>query len=421
MKALKGSIKWVLIFILINFSEKVSAQHQHFIYLQHEQSVPFYVKYQGKIYRSSSQGYLIISKIPKGRMNLYLGLEKSDQSELSFSFEGIDSDRGFLIKNFGDKGWVLYDLQQATLCYPDQLEQKDPVSASKIFSDTAINDAFGNMLAGVTKDTTVKYVAIKKKEIVDSSFDKSINTPSVIFIGKQENLGSDVFTFLVALKSGRDTVGVEIEKGGNLAIRDSSLVSEKKDTIIKATHKKPILSKNDKLISDSILTKKIFFDEILISDLPPERTKGGGRDTMIQVSDSIKSLVQEVVVPVAVDSVVVLKDSAASASAVKIVLKADCRRVADEDMFIRVRKKMAGKRSEDQMIEEALKGYKQACFTTQQIAQLSGMFITDEMRYRFFDASFKYVSDPGLYSSLGKYIQDPYYKKRFEALLPNPE
>jgi hypothetical protein len=42
------------------------------------------------------------------------------------------------------------------------------------------------------------------------------------------------------------------------------------------------------------------------------------------------------------------------------------------------------------------------------------------MRYRFFDASLKFVSDPSQFSSLGKLIQDPYFKKRFEALVPNP-
>ncbi len=422
MKVLKRSIKWVLLFILIIFSEIVSAQHQHFIYLQHEQSVSFYVKYQGQIYRSSPQGYLIISKISKGRITLYLGLEKSDRSELSFSFESIDSDKGFLIKNFGDKSWGLYDLQQATLLYADLQEQKDPVSASKIYSDTAMNDAFGNMLAEVTKDTTVKYVAIKKNSIIaDSSVEKYINSSSVYLVGKVEKASSDLFTFHVDGRSGRDTVGVEIEKAIRLSVQDSSLISENKDTLIRRIDKKPDLSKGNLSRSDSVVNKKIFVDEILISDLSSERTIGGGKDTLIQVSDSVKSVVQEIVVPLAADSVLVVKDSAALTSALTIVVKADCRRLADEDIFIRVRKKMAGKRTEDQMIEEALKGYKQACFTTQQIAQLSGMFMSDEMRYRFFDASFKYVSDPGLYSSLGKFIQDPYYKKRFEALLPNPQ
>jgi hypothetical protein len=48
------------------------------------------------------------------------------------------------------------------------------------------------------------------------------------------------------------------------------------------------------------------------------------------------------------------------------------------------------------------------------------LFLSDEMKYRFFDAAVRYVSDLQEFPTLGNQIRDPYYRKRFDALMPNP-
>ena len=50
---------------------------------------------------------------------------------------------------------------------------------------------------------------------------------------------------------------------------------------------------------------------------------------------------------------------------------------------------------------------------------MSALFLTDEGRYRFFDAALPFVTDYGNFKSLGETINDEYYKRRFIALLPN--
>jgi hypothetical protein len=44
--------------------------------------------------------------------------------------------------------------------------------------------------------------------------------------------------------------------------------------------------------------------------------------------------------------------------------------------------------------------------------------LNDEGRYRFYDTSMKYVLDFQNFRSLENTLITPYYKKRFEALIP---
>lgn len=420
MKKIWSFPKSFIAFSLLMTSLMGNAQHQHFIYLQHEQSAAFYVKYQGQIYRSSSLGYLLLSKIPKGSFVFYLGMDGAGQKEIQFSFDTINADKGFLIKNFGDKGWGLYDLQQAFVKYGSPQESQHLDSGSKIYSDTAVNDAFGNMLSEVTKDTTVKYITINKKEIKkDTIVENKIISSPVLFFRRTETAESDHFIFLVASKSGYDTVSIDIPKENINLSEDSASSLKKNEDALETGQPKSEFTQKDLLKSDSVIEKRILFDQGVVIH-KTDSIKSGNLEQISVSADSVSIKSTERILPAVKDSVVIKQEIVIPNKSVSVILRADCKRVADEEGFIRLRKKMAGRRTEEQMIEEALKGFKQNCYTTQQIAQLSGMFMSDEMRYRFFDTSFKYVSDPGQFSSLGKFIQDPYYKKRFEALAPNP-
>jgi hypothetical protein len=426
------------------------AQHHHFIYFQHEQSAAFYVKYQGQVYRSSAQGYLILSKIPKGPCLFSLGMDMAGQQEVKFSFDSIAGDRGFLIKNFGDKGWGLFDLQQATLQFASQIQKTDNIAGSKIYSDTAVNDPFGNMLSDVTKDTTVKYVALKKaeikkdtileiikpKEVISSSAASTVASGSkskqelvaekksfsmIRLMSKEQKTGYDAFIFLIMNSGGVDTVLVEILhvadsiKKEGIETRASQLLNEQErnDIHLAQTNQNRV---NQDHSGNKILMPKdtlLSVDSIEVLRVVNEASRKASQDSALAITT-------EAVVPVVSDSVLVKPHSFSLSSRGVTSLEAPCKRVADEEFFIRLRKKMAGRRTEDQMMEEAVKGFKQTCFTTAQIGQLSGMFMGDEMRYRFFDAAHQYVSDPGQFPSLGKYIQDTTYKKRFEDLMSKP-
>lgn len=94
-----------------------------------------------------------------------------------------------------------------------------------------------------------------------------------------------------------------------------------------------------------------------------------------------------------------------------------CTALASEKDFLKVRKNMAAESNDEAMIEEAKVYFRSRCFSTEQIRNLSSLFLTSAAKYQFYDAAYKYVTDPSAFPSLESEIKDPYYLKRFKALI----
>jgi hypothetical protein len=95
----------------------------------------------------------------------------------------------------------------------------------------------------------------------------------------------------------------------------------------------------------------------------------------------------------------------------------NCKAVATDDDFFKLRKKMVGENGDNNMISEARKVFRTKCFSTTQIKNLGTLFLTDEYKYRFFDAAYQYVSDTGNFASLQGELKDEHYINRFKAML----
>lgn len=98
-------------------------------------------------------------------------------------------------------------------------------------------------------------------------------------------------------------------------------------------------------------------------------------------------------------------------------VNSDCKQFADNEDFLRLRKKMASEDNKENMIRVAGKSFKSRCFSTAQIKDLSFLFLTDEGKYMFFDAAYPHTSDSDQYGTLESQLKDPYYKSRFEAMI----
>ena len=85
--------------------------------------------------------------------------------------------------------------------------------------------------------------------------------------------------------------------------------------------------------------------------------------------------------------------------------------------FFKLRKKMVGENSDNNMISEAGRVFRTKCFTTTQIKNLGTLFLSDEYKYKFFDAAYQYVSDTENFASLQAELKDEYYINRFKAML----
>ena len=92
---------------------------------------------------------------------------------------------------------------------------------------------------------------------------------------------------------------------------------------------------------------------------------------------------------------------------------------AEHEDFLKLRRRMAEKTNDDGMLEEARKYFKEKCFTTEQIKNLSSMFLSNAGKYNFFEAAHNNVADKANFSSLQSELKDEYYVNRFKTLVGN--
>lgn len=78
---------------------------------------------------------------------------------------------------------------------------------------------------------------------------------------------------------------------------------------------------------------------------------------------------------------------------------------------------MAAATKDEQMLNEARKQFKLRCFSTEQLRNLSSLFLDDDGKYKFFDESYLYVNDPQNFSTLVTELKEDYYINRFKAML----
>jgi len=140
----------------------LSAQKIYFVYLQTENNDPFYVRMDDKLYSSSPSGYLILPRLKDSTYHFRLGFPGKD-IDLDFSTTVNRKDHGYLVKNFGEKGWGLFDLQSLSI----------QMSTSKMKGTAEVNkdgdtqvDAFTELLSKAADDPSLKQnvVLVKQEE-----------------------------------------------------------------------------------------------------------------------------------------------------------------------------------------------------------------------------------------------------------------
>ena len=99
------------------------------------------------------------------------------------------------------------------------------------------------------------------------------------------------------------------------------------------------------------------------------------------------------------------------------MVNSDCKLLATQEEFLKLRKKMASESSDEEMISVAKKEFKKRCFATDQLRNLSVLFLSDDGKYKFLDASYPFVHDSSNFSSLENILTDIYYKNRFQAMI----
>ena len=404
----------LLSFLAFLLSQGVQAQQARFIYIQTENKQPFYVKMDKRILSSSLSGYIIISRLIDSTYKLVVGFPKNEWPEMNVAVNVKENHAGLLLKNYGKGDWGMVNLQNNQL-------QVMQVSPPPIIEEEVklSEDEFAKILAAVVNDPSIAEVTvIKTTEIaIKPNENKATETPvadpeiksmpvnsplSDTLTGKTEitKLREDNSTeglFITYLDKGnttRDTISVFMPQKKEPVIAEKSIEKEITDTLTKQANTADKDSRfidmelqNPNTKADSGALKK---DDFVITE----------KKAVVNNEPDQKK-----------------EPKTMNSNADKVMINSDCKKIATQNDFLKLRKQMAAQSIEKNMLIVAYKQFISTCFTTEQVKNLGVLFITQEEKYKFFVAAFPFVADTHNFGTLDDQLTDNYYKTRFKAML----
>ena len=398
---------------MCNFSSL--AQHNHFVYVQSDNKQPFYVRLKDKLYSSSASGYVILPKLSAGEHLLSFGFPNNEfpNQEISVNISG--KDLGYLLKNFPGKGWGLFNIQSM-----DVLMAKNASKSVSPSTTETRTDAFSTTLADVVNTPSIKEVnkpqpAPETKPVaavqptppvipVDPKPEtavvpEKISEPAVPAApaaalsvikktGYAQSSSLIAVQYLVTDDFGNDTVDVEIAIMP--AVNEPAAVAE--PTVVK-TETPPVAP----------VTAKAEEPKFINIDLPNPNTENKQAATQEKQPEGPTPI-----------------SSAATENPGKLqMINSDCKSMANDNDFLKARKKMTSQKSDDAMVESAKKLFKQKCYSTEQVKNLSVLFLKDEGKYKFYDAVYPFVYDSKAFRQLESTLTEEYYISRFRSMIRN--
>lgn len=414
---LRHSFLTILLLLITSYSATLLAQQNHFIYIQTENKQPFYVKLDRKIFSSSGSGYLIIPKLSDGNYNLAIGFPKNEWPEQLVSCSIDKKDLGFNLKNFGEKGWGLFNLQSLELVMATNSSNAN--NAKK----EIVEDPFNSMLSNAVNDPSIKEkpmasptITQEKPVLVDK---KPIEMPVENSKEIPEPAKNKIFRIIYnSNQEGSELVYVDLNEGMADTIRILIPAELKSEVIALSPTNPDSLTKTPPIPA---VEQKTNEPALAISKEAPAQNS--------RFIDMVMPNPNATVAPVKMDSTQIqnnallpitpleISPTVSTSSTILIIPNSDCKNFAKEEDFLKLRKKMAAANNEDDMIIAAKKIFKTKCFTTDQIKNLSVLFLKDKGRYDFFDAAYPFVSDTALFPSLESQLTDPYFINRFKVMI----
>ncbi|MEO8961922.1 MAG: DUF4476 domain-containing protein [Ginsengibacter sp.] len=459
------------------------AQQVHFVYLQTENGHPFYAKINNNLVSSSPEGYIIIPDLKDSTYQLVVGFPKNKFPEEKFTLTIDKKDEGFLLKNFDENGWQLFNLQTLAL-----IQGTNENAIAKVEKKEA--DPFSSMLASVVKDSSILQdheAAVSTPVKVDTPAAKediptvkadnlsvaTEKTPAtVVPVSSTETKeGQSISMILNKADSeglqriyedktnGLDTIRIFFppDKTVDNVVLDQNNAKEiiaknvmpgetpandnsKSEFTITPTEIPKVDSSNSPSVDEriNILKQDSSNDNASSTDktvLPLSEqmiennkaslekennpqdlktvtsdSKTNQKDQTLQQQDNVSARDRT---GERIESQITLLPKEVTSTTVN----SDCKEFATNEDFLKLRRKMASENNDENMIKVARKYFRSKCFSTEQIKDLSYLFLKDEGKYMFFDAAYPFTSDSDQYRTLKAQLKDEYYLNRFKAMI----
>src|SRR5688572_3406919 len=150
-----------VIFLVMCLPTFSVAQKVYFVYFQNESHEPFFVRMNDKIFSSSISGWLVLSKLRDSTYHINIGFPGNQGSDQPFIITVNHKDQGFLLKNFSEKGWGLFNMQTMAIQMAAGNKANDIVKTEK-----REENAFTDLLSKAADDSTLKNkpILVNKEE-----------------------------------------------------------------------------------------------------------------------------------------------------------------------------------------------------------------------------------------------------------------
>lgn len=423
-------------------------QRLYFIYIEAEAQQPFFVKIGEKIHSSTASGYLFLSKLKDSSYTFSVGFPKDKWPLQQFSVAIKSKDHGFLLKNFGDKGWGLFDLQTLSIQMTDEAAKekvnntgKQQVSAFTAILSKAANDPSllerPIAIAKAEEKLLIVQPAVVKEVVKSSGEQPASNTivnpvltktdDSSVLIAKKETVipkdtasGSDQQKAINETATG---IAAEVIKKPDSSALSNQEIKKEVVAVAKAdsANKKneEVKPQQEEVYKRSVVTKKsessttegfglIFIDENL----------NGQKDTIrILIPNQRVTASKSNNQPVEQKKFLDITSDDKDFSKTKTKAAKSCESVATENDFLKLRKKMAAQKTDDEMINESKKTFKAKCFTTEQVKNLGNLFLSEAAKFQFYEVAYPFSSDRDNFVLLEMEFKDNYFIHRFKKLV----
>ena len=477
----------ICLFLLFGFQS--NGQERHFILIQTDNKQIFNVSLGGKLYSSNISGYVIIPKLNDGDYNIVIGFPPNTFPDQPFKCLVDKKDLGFQLKNFGEKGWALFNLQSMEVTYaggstagkvaappvadePISFDKKPVPPVAITTTDTGTTKTYE--APSPRQDSIVYTTNDANTPASDTSINVSQNTReidagngprAITKVGEEKDSVGVNLAYTDANGTKADTIQITIptapqsaDTAAKLSYNDSIIaakiaqLNQRKDDVKvleidmnapKTDSTVVAALSNDTTVTGNAAKVDIVEEKPVVKTKSRKKKKQEARvspsenetpveaktnENIPQQVSSDKDKVSSQADEIAKANVVTPSVNAApvevpvvDAATPKVVAskKTDdlCSDIATENDYMKLRRRMALESSDDRMIREAKKSYKDKCFTTRQVKGLSSLFLSDEGRFKFFTASYSFVSDPEAYAALQSEFIDPFYVNRFKSIV----
>ena len=355
-----------------------------------------------RVHSSSASGYLILSKLHDSSHTFPVGFPQNKWPEQKFSVSINQKDHGYLLKNFGEKGWGLFDLQ--TLAVQMATSGSAKVETKKMEENKDVS-RFADLLSRASDDPS-----LKEKPAQTSVQSKNETVVQEMVINQDNKEKSNDSS---AIKP------VEIVEQPVIKKEELQVNKQEQHEVLTQEIVNPVLEQ----FKPSIITKRsessttegfglVFIDDIGngINDtirllIPNPKTsltfikeEPKPEKKFIDIlPDTVKKKEEQ-----ATDTNLLLTETPVE----KKTSKNNCLVVADENDFYQLRKNMAAAVGDENMLSEAKNYFMTKCFATEQIKNLGLLFLNEKGRFDFFDLAYTYVTDPDKFTVLQSELKD---------------